>query len=103
MNETKWAIGQAIEGLKNLKLFMELEDKTNENEFSSATYESVDMGIKALEKQVTKKPIRNGKCTCPRCETHNEVIKKRRNTVPFDTVYCWHCGQAIEIKRGGEE
>ena len=37
-------------------------------------------------------------CTCPSCGTHNEIIKKRRNTVTFDTVYCWHCGQAIEIK-----
>lgn len=28
-----------------------------------------------------------------------EVIKKRRNTIAFDTVYCWHCGQAIEVER----
>lgn len=51
------------------------------------------------EKSVTNKPIRNDLCTCPSCGTHNEIIKKRRNTVLFDTVYCWHCGQAIEIKR----
>lgn len=56
--------------------------------------------FKALkEKSVVKKPIRNDLCTCPSCGTHNEIIKKRRNTVAFDTVYCWHCGQAIEIKR----
>ena len=53
----------------------------------------------ALEKQKEKKPIRNDKCTCPSCGTHNEVFKKRRNTVAHDIVYCWHCGQAVEIDR----
>lgn len=53
----------------------------------------------AVEKQKEKKPIRNDKCTCPSCGTHNEVFKKRRNTVSHDIVYCWHCGQAVEIDR----
>lgn len=53
----------------------------------------------AVEKQKAKKPIRNDRCTCPSCGTYNEVIKKRRNTVVCDTVYCWHCGQAIECRR----
>lgn len=53
----------------------------------------------AVEKQTTMEPIRMGKCTCPSCGTHNEVWKKRRNTLPRDIVYCWHCGQAVEIKR----
>jgi hypothetical protein len=56
--------------------------------------------FKALkEKNVAKKPIRNDLCNCPSCGSFNEVIGKRRNTVAFDTVYCWHCGQEIEIKR----
>ena len=56
--------------------------------------------FKALkEKAEPKKPICNDLCTCPSCSTHNEVIKKRRNTVVHDTVYCWHCGQAIECQR----
>ncbi|MGN0271441.1 MAG: hypothetical protein ACI4DL_01670 [Lachnospiraceae bacterium] len=53
----------------------------------------------AVEKQKAKTPIRNDKCTCPSCGTHNEVFKKRRNTVAHDIVYCWHCGQAVEIDR----
>lgn len=57
----------------------------------------------AVEKQKAKKPIHNDKCTCPSCGTHNEVIKKRRNTVYSDIVYCWHCGQAIKIFRSDEE
>lgn len=46
-----------------------------------------------------KKLIRNDLCTCPSCGTYNETIKKRRITVAFDTVFCWHCGQAMKIKR----
>lgn len=56
-----------------------------------------------VEKQKAKKPIRNDKCTCPSCGTHNEVIKKRRNTVYSDIVYCWHCGQALKIFRSDEQ
>lgn len=53
----------------------------------------------AREKQIWKKPIRNDLCTCPSCGTHNEIFKKRRNTVNSDIVYCWHCGQAVEVNR----
>lgn len=59
--------------------------------------------LAAVEKQTVMKPIRMDKCTCPSCGTHNEVWKKRRNTVPSDIVYCWHCGQAVEIFRGDEQ
>lgn len=65
--------------------------------------EEMEVAIKALEKQISKKPIRNDKCTCPSCGTHNEVIKKRRNTVEHDIVYCWHCGQALEVDWGNED
>lgn len=55
--------------------------------------------LKAGEKHEAMEPIRMDKCTCPSCGTHNEIWKKRRNTLPRDIVYCWHCGQAVEIKR----
>ena len=57
----------------------------------------------AVDKRTVMKPIRMDKCTCPSCGTHNEVWKKRRNTLPSDIVYCWHCGQAVEIFRGDEQ
>lgn len=60
---------------------------------------TIDECREAVEKQKAKTPIRNDKCTCPSCGTHNEVFKKRRNTVAHDIVYCWHCGQAVEIDR----
>lgn len=61
-----------------------------------------DICIDAIEKQIAKKPIDNDLCTCPNCHTYNEVIKKRRNTVEHDVVYCWHCGRALEVTRLGE-
>lgn len=51
----------------------------------------------AVEKQRVKKPVRRDMCTCPKCGTYNETIKKRRNTVINDIVYCWHCGQGMEV------
>lgn len=54
---------------------------------------------KAAEKQRAKKPIRNDLSTCPSCGTYNEMVKKRRKTVADDVVYCWYCGQAIEVNR----
>lgn len=44
-------------------------------------------------------PIRNDKCTCPKCGTYNEIVAKRRNTVLSDVVYCWHCGQALAVNQ----
>lgn len=52
-----------------------------------------------FQKDEVKEPIRQDMCTCPQCGTYNETIKKRRNTVAIDVVYCWHCGQAISVKQ----
>ena len=60
---------------------------------------SVEECRAAVEKQTAKKPVRLDKCTCPSCSTYNETWKKRRNTIPIDIVYCWHCGQSVEIVR----
>jgi hypothetical protein len=39
----------AINGLKNLRLFMELQDKMNKTNFNSFTYDCIDTGIQALK------------------------------------------------------
>lgn len=52
-----------------------------------------------FQKNEIKEPMLQDMCTCPRCGTYNEIIKKRRNTVEIDVVYCWHCGQAISVKQ----
>lgn len=87
---------RAIESsIENYNLYREYKAKVQALEAIGTVEE-----FKALkEKNEPKQPIRSDLCTCPSCGTHNEIIKKRRNTVAFDTVYCWHCGQAVEIKR----
>ena len=59
----------------------------------------VNESTELFQKSEIKEPIRQDMCTCPRCGTYNEIIKKRRNTVATDVVYCWHCGQAISVKQ----
>lgn len=106
------------EALEELQTSIELAKMCTQNYERKREIQGYEMAIKALEevqqyhaigtleecqaaveKQTTMEPIRMGKCTCPSCGTHNEVWKKRRNTLPSDIVYCWHCGQAVEIKR----
>lgn len=53
----------------------------------------------AKKKQQAKEPVGIDMCTCPKCRTYNETVGRRRNTVKYDIVYCWHCGQAMEICR----
>lgn len=59
---------------------------------------TVEEYMEIMEKGTARKPIRIDMCTCPKCGTYNETVKKRRNTVPYDIVYCWHCGQAMEVE-----
>ena len=59
----------------------------------------VSESTELFQKNEIKEPIRQDMCTCPRCGTYNETIKKRRNTVVIDVVYCWHCGQAISVRQ----
>lgn len=82
--------------LRLVNLVERYKEKLKEYEEIGTVSECLD----AMEKQRVKKPIRNDMCTCPKCGTHNEVVKKHRNTVNQDTVYCWYCGQAMEVKRG---
>lgn len=56
--------------------------------------EKVERTEQALEKQIPKKINEHNRCPC--CDTYNETIEKRRNTVKNDICYCWHCGQALK-------
>ena len=42
---------EAIEKLKNMRLFMQIEDKNNDCKFTEDDYKANEMAIKALEKQ----------------------------------------------------
>lgn len=48
----------------------------------------------ALEKHIPKRINEYNRCPC--CDTYNETIEKRKNTVTYDICYCWHCGQALD-------
>ena len=92
---------KSIEALKNLRLFMKLEDKDNDVKFPYETYEAVDMAIKALEMQIPKKPKKieaegyryTDTYRCPTCGGNFS------GTGIAD--YCYHCGQKLDW--GNEE
>ena len=54
----------------------------------SYVIEALEMAIKALEKQMPKKPPNHDEMVCPSCNG------KARYGYPYE-YYCPHCGQAI--------
>lgn len=48
---------EAIEKVKNMRLFMQIEDKSNDCKFREDDYKANEMAIQALEKQIPKEPI----------------------------------------------
>jgi translation initiation factor 2 beta subunit (eIF-2beta)/eIF-5 len=56
--------------------------------------------LSALEKQIPKRIREYNRCRC--CDTYNEIIEKRKNTVKYDICYCWHCGQALSWEGDSE-
>lgn len=49
-------IEQAIEKLKSMRLYMEINDRESEHKFSDEDYEANEMAIDELKKQIPKKP-----------------------------------------------
>ena len=48
---------EAIEKLKNMRLFMQIEDKNNDCKFKEDDYKANEMAINALEKQEKTKDL----------------------------------------------
>ena len=46
---------EAIEKLKNMRLFMQIEDKNNDCKFTEDDYKANEIAIQALEKQIEMK------------------------------------------------
>ena len=82
---------EAVEKLKNMRLFMQIEDENNACKFTEDDYRANEMAINALEKQIAKKPYKdneNGvyeKDHCPTC--HRSL---------FTNDHHCECGQAID-------
>lgn len=105
---------EAIEKLKNMRLFMQIIDKNSKHKFTEDDYKTNEMAIQALEKQIPKKPVHDG-CfdsegiwhewngvngrpydLCPNCNT-NLCCE-----MPYDNKpkYCKHCGQKLDWSDG---
>ena len=87
---------EAIEKLKNMRLYMQIEDKNNDCKFTGDDYKANEMAIQALEKQIPKKPIKSENQVvryvntyyCPTCELGITVTNIAK--------WCYHCGQKID-------
>ena len=91
---------EAIEKLKNMRLFMQITDKNSEHKFAEDDYKANEIAIQALEKQIPKKATLEGDeysdghlvydtWICPLCEKRYEVDYD-------DYDYCPYCGQKID-------
>ena len=93
---------EAVEKLKNMRLFMQIEDENNDCKFTEDDYKANDMAIQALEKQIPKKPImkqyfedlEDEYLCCPTC---GEILTDR---IPADNktfyFHCMNCGQKFD-------
>lgn len=98
---------EAIEKLKNMRLFMQIEDKNNNCKFTEDDYKANEMAIQALEKQIPKKPIFNHNLSDTlsvfRCECGNTIKVSHdvgiinNNNAPN---YCSQCGQKLDWSDG---
>lgn len=82
---------EAIEKLKNMRLFMQIEDENNDCKFTEDDYKANEMAIQSLEKQIPKKPkeidcIGFDTLACPECKMALYLYEP----------YCDNCGQKID-------
>ena len=75
---------EAIEKLKNMRLFMQITDKNSEHKFAEDDYKANEMAIQALEKQIPKK---RDSYNCPVCSHYFEDGEC--------FTYCPECGQRL--------
>lgn len=87
---------EAIERLRCMRLFMEINDKDNESKFLEEDYEANSMAISALEKQIPMEVIEDGydeddDLRCPICEAY---VGSNEDGL-YGAKYCSKCGQRI--------
>lgn len=87
---------EAIEKLKNMRLFMQIEDKSNDFKFAEDDYKANEMAIQALEKQIPKKPIKSKKQVVRYVNTYCCPICNLKFTGTGITKWCYHCGQKLD-------
>ena len=93
---------EAVEKLKNMRLFMQITDKNSEHKFAEDDYNANEIAIQALEKQIPKKPeyeadgYANGELVydyakCPICGHDFEY-----GINDWGCEYCFDCGQKLD-------
>lgn len=95
---------EAVEKLKNMRLFMQITDKDSEHKFTEDDYNANEMAINALEKQMPKKvQLRHihkfdgfDDGECPTCG-----LNVSRDCDGTD-VFCSDCGQKLDWGGSGE-
>ena len=99
---------ELVEKLKNMRLFMQIEDENNDCKFTEDDYKANEMAIQALEKQIPKKPnktidsswgTQKEAHTCPVCDyylTEVHFIEPQKIESNKKITYCETCGQAID-------
>ena len=104
---------EAIEKLKNMRLYMQIEDENNDCKFTEDDYKANEMAIQALEKQIPKKPVEkvmpyseevgfNSEWHCPCCESYIGYFTEGMSE-PEQMEYCNNCGQHIAKDWSDEE
>ena len=93
---------EAIEKMKNMRLFMQITYENSEHKFPEDYYKANEMAIQELEKQIPKKPImkqyfedlEDEYLCCPTC---GEILTDR---IPDDNktfyFHCMNCGQKLD-------
>lgn len=82
---------EAVEKLKNMRLFMQITDKNSEHKFAEDDYKANEIAIQALEKQIPNKPkerdcIGFNTLVCPVCKWVLYLYEP----------YCDNCGQKLD-------
>jgi hypothetical protein len=94
---------EAIEKLKNMRLYMQITDKNNDCKFTEDDYKANEMAIQALEKQIPMKPIFNHNlsdtlslfhCECGNAiKVSHDIGIMNNNNAPN---YCSKCGCRLD-------
>ena len=92
---------EAIEKLKNMRLYMQIEDKNNDCKFTEDDYKANEMAIQALEKQIPKK-VKIEQWIYTKCDCGFEFSKHHGDgyySIPIEnkTKYCPNCGQKLDF------
>lgn len=100
---------EAIEKLKNMRLFMQIEDENNKHKFAEDDYKANEMAIQALEKQIPMKPVRKLRsgmgweykdyyCSCGKFIGSEPHIKSILEEGEIPVKYCNDCGQRLDFE-----